>query len=277
MSILLDSLEKNKDEENNAVPDVHASHFDDEMLSDEWLLTRVKRWQYIALCLALALITSWFYFYFNTSKLSLEQQGKNVGLNQSISSQPSVVESKPEQNKTNSKVESAKANLEFASGSQQTEVGLAKSQSASSGATDKAIDTSTLDESQNANQIENNKVVYQPKKRELKQNTQAAKTSITTQAKTKNVKNTQVKSAVTQNSPAIFFDELPLNLQESFPSIELGSYVVSDSSENSFVIIDGGFYKINQVIAPDMVLRGINTDHILVEFKSYYVKLPHKS
>ena len=280
MSILLDSLEKNKDEAQNAVPDVHASHFDDEMLSDEWLLARVKRWQYLSLCLALALVTSWFYFYFNSSELPVSNQGIDTSLVQPKGASTDVSEAKLEQSGSASKAEMAKAEIENIDSNQKsnslvTQEKRAESQTASSD-TDNASNTSVVDESQNSSQLENNKVVYQPKKRETKPHNQTAQNS-NSLAKTKSVQNTQVKSAATQKSPAIFFEELPLNLQETFPSIELGSYVVSDNSENSFVIIDGGFYKINQVIAPDMILRGINTDHILVEFKSYYVKLPHKS
>ncbi len=68
MSILLESLEQKDNQSDNQVPNLGDSHFDDEMLSDEWLLEKVKFWQRLAIGLMLALAVSWVYFIASDNK-----------------------------------------------------------------------------------------------------------------------------------------------------------------------------------------------------------------
>jgi len=62
MSILLESLQQKDNQADASVPNLGDSHYDDDMLSDEWLLAKVKHWQQISLLLVLVLATSWSYF-----------------------------------------------------------------------------------------------------------------------------------------------------------------------------------------------------------------------
>ena len=64
MSILLESLNQKVDKtELHQLPDVHSSHFDDEMLGDEVLYKQLKLWKLISLILSLLILLSWGYFY----------------------------------------------------------------------------------------------------------------------------------------------------------------------------------------------------------------------
>jgi len=221
LSILLESLNQQADENrNHQLPDIHSSHFDDEMLGDEVLYKKLKLWKIISLLLFLILLSSWGYFYFQMNHRGGDAPKK-------VLDETAVVEIKqaPENNnkKTNeTQVESAKE-----------EVGN----------------------------------TYKPQKREVKT--------------VENTVSVQQEKTKTERSPktigaAVFVKELPTELQQKFPNIEINSYVIADKSEDSFVILDGSFYKTNQVITPDLTLRNITSENIIVEFHAYLVKIPLK-
>jgi len=67
MSILLESLKQSKKTSDNDVPSLDDSHFDDEMLGDEWLLKKVRFWKAISAILFAALLVSWFMIYIDYS------------------------------------------------------------------------------------------------------------------------------------------------------------------------------------------------------------------
>jgi len=65
MSILLESLKQSKTPDEGDVPSVADSHFDDEMLSDEWLLKKIRFWRLVAIALLIFVVTSsTFYIYY---------------------------------------------------------------------------------------------------------------------------------------------------------------------------------------------------------------------
>ncbi len=239
MSILLDSLQQNKQENEPELPNIHASHFDDEMLSDEWLLKKIKIWKGISFTLALIVIASWSYFLLSKKADDLAQaqtQAQIVAEN--------LQAKQPKENN----------NQQPAQKQQKTQESV-------------LFNEGKTVEPEEVINIKNNteQTEYQSKKRE----------NIVAKNKVEKNENTVKQVAVRDPKAAILVTELPANLQNDFPSIELGSYVVADAPQDSFVILDGSFYKINQVIAPSLILRGITKDHIVVEFKNYWVKLPH--
>ncbi|MDQ7048672.1 MAG: general secretion pathway protein GspB [Enterobacterales bacterium] len=85
MSILLESLEQKGNLADDGIPNLGDSHFDDEMLSDEWLLEKIKLWQQIASALAFLLLISWGYFF-----LSLASVDKQLDLKVISNSEPKL-------------------------------------------------------------------------------------------------------------------------------------------------------------------------------------------
>ena len=71
MSILLESLKQSKNIPENDIPGLDDSHFDDELLGDEWLLKRVKFWKMVSGILFVVLIISWLIFYVNDSSMQV--------------------------------------------------------------------------------------------------------------------------------------------------------------------------------------------------------------
>ena len=234
MSILLETLnqdessdEKAKSKADSSIPDIHASHYDDEMLGDEWLYKKLKYWQLATYSLVVLLLTSWSYFYSNqisvpTKKVLVQTVNQAPGV--ATETMEAIAKTEP-QNKP--------------------EVPL----------TDNRVE---IKESNKTN------LQYVPKKREAKiENKQAFLVETVEPA----------KEAV-QNSVSVLLEELPLQLQQQFPQININSYVVSNNEQDSFVILDGSFFKANQTIMPDLILRKINKENMLIEFHSYLVKIP---
>ena len=63
MSILLESLSQKSTSSGESVPDLSVTHFDDEMMGDDWLLQRLKYWKLFCLFLVLLLVASWVLFF----------------------------------------------------------------------------------------------------------------------------------------------------------------------------------------------------------------------
>lgn|GEM_PF-3133619 len=259
MSILLESLSRETPQKDNGVPDIHANHFDDEMMGDDWLIRRVKKWRIIATVLFFALMASWLFFF-----LSVDFSAKYAFESEPTTPDQSITD----QTTTDQTVdESARA---------------ADNKPLSNVAT-LPIDKPSTVESQSHKQSQNQsdfsaeptvvKETYQPKKREsVLLTTPTEKTSKSEKAAGKIATDNASKSTGT----ALTLEELSDELRSQFPNIEINSYVVADSREESFVILDGGFYKIDQVIAPDLILREITQEAIVVEFRSQRVKIPNQ-
>lgn len=236
MSILLESLDEQPTKKNGDVPNIHESHFNDELLGDEWLLQRIKKWKIISAILFTMLILNWlamagYFIYFFQKEISLPVvEQKNA----------TDIQVLPITSNANSLINKNKLSIE----------------------------QTNLD-----NTVNNQKLIkeeYTPQKRnivntsEKKENDKVNKNNQVT----KPAKNSENKTAV------LSVDDLPQDLKSKFPVLKIDSYVVADKKEESFVILDGSFYSINQVISPNLILREIDKDKIIVEFHSQRVKIP---
>ena len=251
MSILLESLSQDNKPPNNNVPDIHSTHFDDEMLGDEWLIKRVKVWRLASAVLLIVLVASWLFFYLQLSSSSF--QAETVGHEALIVTD---VPKKQQQLVESSVVENQPV-LEEKLLEEQRPI-------------EKASPNSKM-----VNKNEFTMQNYAPQKRENSSKSVSAADVNISSPSVKSVAASKVKSG--DNSAvgtALLVNELSEDLQSKFPKIEINSYVVADSAKDSFVILDGGFYKIDQVIAPDLILRKIANQEIVVEFHSQLVKIP---
>lgn len=246
MSILLESLNKEPSSQTNQVPDIHDSHFDDDMLGDEWLLRRVKIWQIVSLILVALLVISGFVFYNKISQeklLSEKLMAENSELKSQLDEalQPSVSTTVQE------KVEVSPPVVQE--------------------------NTSTIEKTLSTeNETPSAKQQYIPKKREV---VEAPVKTVSKNTSDRPV-TAETKSNNTSQGSVLTKEELSEDLREQFPNIQINSFVVADNPQDSFVILDGSFYKVNQVIAPDLILREISKEYILVEFHTQLVKLPHQ-
>ncbi|MCW8876768.1 MAG: hypothetical protein OQK51_06890 [Kangiellaceae bacterium] len=262
MSILLESLSQKEEtaspDKKDDVPGLHSTHFDDEMLDDEWLLRKLKMWRLVSIASVILLTVSWIYFIFNWStseqivsdnitESNIRQQKQATPENKPLTKEIASTENGAAQ-KTEVEKESVRPNNLT---SQETEV--------VPGAIDK-------------------REVYQPKKREAKLHSQPQHQSQTRKDKpsgTVSVSAENITNLANNQRATFLLEELPSSIQQDFPELTLGSYVIADEKDKSFIILNSSFYKVNQVIAPEMVLRDITQQHILVEFRSYLVKIPH--
>ncbi|MDH5434587.1 MAG: general secretion pathway protein GspB [Gammaproteobacteria bacterium] len=111
---------------------------------------------------------------------------------------------------------------------------------------------------------ENNKEIYKPVKREA------------TTAKIPELKKNDVAIPTKPVNPAalITLGQLPEDLKKIFPDLQINSYVLSENPKDSFVILDGSLYEENQLIAPNLVLRQIKKEFMVVEFYGHQIKIP---
>lgn len=70
MSILLESLNQSGKNKEGDLPGLSDNHFDDEMLSDEWLLKKIRVWKAIAFFLLLCLVVVSITFYVTVASTS---------------------------------------------------------------------------------------------------------------------------------------------------------------------------------------------------------------
>ena len=261
MSILLESLNKESTPEQQKVPDLHASHFDDDMLGDEWLLKRIRAWQIVTAILFVSLVISWSYFLFvdrDARSLNGTSNGfaSGTGAEHSSNKKEVMIEkSSPKQ--------SALTNND-SSPERGTEVTVQVNDNQ---------DISEIPENVASNK---NKQVYKPQKRKNTQPDQFSSANNVQPTISSKAQDEKIPANNSTSGAAILFDELSIELQQQFPQLSINSYVVADNPGDSFVILDGAFYKINQIITPDLILRGITNEHIVLEYRSYLVKLPHK-
>lgn len=122
----------------------------------------------------------------------------------------------------------------------------------------KKLDTSKIKENEKANSIKN---IYNPQKR-------------TSALKQKEKTTEPVTTTTHSNVQAIAIDELPVELKNKIPDLVFDAYVVAEKEADSFIILNGTFYKVNQEIEPKLILRKINQENIVVEYYSYQIKIP---
>ena len=254
MSILLESLNKEAPSQDAQVPNMHESHFDDDMLGDEWLLRRVKLWQFIAIVAIIGVAISWIGFYHHLDKVQ--------SLSNKLETENSELKSQLNKALQTASTLAAKANLNQApvNASQNVATASPVNTPVASEQATPAADAESV-----------NKQQYVPKKRQpVKRPKPVAVDSGTSKETTP-----ATVANNTSQGGAVSKEELSADLYAQFPNIEINSFVVADNPKDSFVILDGSFYKENQVIAPDLILREISKEYILVEFHTQLVKLPH--
>ncbi len=239
MSILLESLNQTKHSHDalsgNSVPSVNDTHFDDEMLSDEWLFKKIFFWKIISGLLLVVLLGSWvgFYFYSGNSKdkvdsqfFKLEQQNKMIAAKKLPDN---MLETKlPSQKGINHKPQQVTDN--------------------------KQADAIATDETSAPI-----KEKYQPKK-------------IKPSNKPNGFEKAIAKPLVTQNAShqatqVVEFESLSDAEKQELPELEISSYAVSSNTKKSFVVLNGAFYAQGETITPHLVLVSIEKEGILMRYK----------
>ncbi|WP_444995466.1 hypothetical protein [Aliikangiella sp. IMCC44359] len=250
MSILLESLTQKSNSgdtatEQEKVPDIHAAHFDDELMGDDWLRRRLKVWQLLSAALSVALITSWVFFYF----LQVDEPPvvKASIVDKAQANTDDEIKSTQKINTTNTNIEN-----------------------------DAQVNGSDVIVSDTTDDNSINKSIYKPTKRTKPAPSSVSQKPASTNPMTAVENVSKVDAQTKKNMPVITQAELSDELKSQFPNLVIDSYVVAATPADSFVILDGSFYKLNQVIAPDLILRDISKQHIVVEFHSQLVKVPLK-
>jgi len=240
MSILLESLNQSKDEKNADVPSVADSHFDDEMLSDEWLLKKLKTWRlFVVYLLVFVLVSvSFFYYYIRTTENKISEL--SIQLEEMMINNKVLMSNSPKNGLT-------KEN----DISQQSEKKLIKTQvrlpENSISGTSK---TATI------------KSQYQPQKQKVSD----ATNSINRQSK-----RLISEQAITPGKPTEF-ESLSEVEKNELPDLEIASYAVSSNPQKSFIVLNGAFYAQGEIIAPHLELISIDNDGIVIRYKGRFIR-----
>ena len=243
MSILLESLKQSKKQEDNDIPSLSDSHFDDEMLSDEWLLDRVKLWKTAAFSLLslllLVLIAGYVYW-------------------PKVKTLPAVILPSLAINETNV---SSNADSIFSTTSDTGESDLSAPVIMAAG----NLISSDPKEQKIAK--------YQPKIVERPFESQDHK-EFSTQ---KNQANKQATiSTGVQSNITVSFESLNAQEKREFPELAINSYAVSSNPAKSFVVLNDAFYSEGETIAPHLKLVLIDDDGIVVSYKNRLVRKKHE-
>ncbi len=248
MSILLESLRQTSDNKGNEIPGVGDSHFDDEMLSDEWLLAKLRTWKLICALLALALLVTsigWFMSATQTKSRSSEIQLPSVS---EQSTKARELPAKPSQNQLPSKQPAS-----------QKEFGALEIKSS----------VEQQSKSQPVKQKYIPKKVEQPVRSSSTKNTGLANNSpsqSSTPAKSNSVVQTSKPIGSAATDSVIDYESLSSQQQSDMPELEISSYAVSSNSKKSFVVLNGAFYGQGETIAPNLVLVSIEKESIVVRY-----------
>ncbi|MGB0495102.1 MAG: general secretion pathway protein GspB [Kangiellaceae bacterium] len=240
MSILLDSLKQPKNKEAINVPSVHDSHFDDDMLNDDKLIKSKRFWKIMSFLLLLALIVSWTYVFFAFSK--------TTPLETSISKSEKVERDKVE----TFQQENSENNNEAIENNQ-----------------NKIVEEKSI-------QVERNKQ-YAPQKRE------SVKSAVTSQQivfstpkqEKENENNVPPKTAAKAND-AVYYEELPTEILMELPSLDISSYAVSSNTKKSFIVLNGSFFGIGDVVAANLQLLSIDKQDALFQYKNTLFRKKYK-
>jgi len=241
MSILLESLKQSEKPEDNDIPSLSDSHFNDEMLSDEWLLTRVKFWKIAALSLLslLLLVLIAGYIYWPKMKTL-----PTVIL-------PSVATTKSDSSSSNSHAEVDKA----------AEIELS--------ARAKMAEKSPLNNDSKEQQI----TKYRPKI--VKSQSEPIISNRLAAQKYQVNKQATIPVSI-QNKIPVSFESLNAQEKREFPELAINSYAVSSNPAKSFVVLNGAFYGEGETIAPHLKLVIIDDDGIVVSYRNRLIRKKHK-
>jgi len=225
MSILLESINnKSKHSETDVsqkIPNLNDLHFDDELMSDEWILKKIQFWKLISLSLFFVLLISWVLFYFIIS----EKTGS------SKFAPDDVVDIKVESKEKTQLNELSKL---------------------------KAI--SKLKEPSKSEELTGLKKTYTPEKINLKVTQKTVHKAI------KNINDKKVDEQIVE------FETLSKDEKLKLPNIEINSYAVSSNKKKSFVVLNGKFYTENETIAPQLTLRKIEKNSIVLQYKNRLIR-----
>ncbi len=251
MSILLESLNQAKTQDETHVPTIADSHFDDEMLSDEWLLSRVKFWKMTAIALAtvlfLVLVTAYLLWpnFSGDTEYSVKQ---TISIEKTTT--PKIVKSQePTEVQIDLKTETLSKVEEVLTDSQLK---------------------SNLNVTANRGSSEtsrNPREKYQPKI--IKQET----TSRAVQNRVKYISSPnqgQTELAITDTP--VNFESLSVEEQQRFPELKINSYAVSSNPSKSFVVLNDIFYAQGETIAPHLVLVAIDNNSIILNYKNKLIR-----
>ena len=246
MSILLESLKQPKTPDEGDVPSLADSHFDDEMLSDEWLLEKIKFWRLVAIgLLILVAISSSFYLYYFLSTenkiVQLQAELELINTSKEAVKQTSVVSEKDnEASKLNEQDLTEKVNSSSVSNS---------------------IDSNS---SVSNISVSNNKQKYQPTKQKLI--TEKTASPVAPVQEKVHLKN------VNLSSKPVEFESLSEQEKAEIPDLEINSYAVSSNEKKSFVVLNGSFYGQGETIAPYLVLVTIDKEGIVIRHKNKLIR-----
>jgi len=250
MSILLESLNQSKDEKNGDVPSVTDSHFEDEMLSDEWLLKKLKIWRLISVCLLICILisSSLFYYFIVTSENKIAKL--NQQLEQSLVKNETLLASR-------SKVDLTQENNKNSQGK------LVQPRS----------ETTPIEV--RVPEIENlptQKIQYQPKKQVISEVVTPQNTGDTISSGSTNQQTAPSDShqTIVPGKPREF-ESLSEAEKAELPDLEIASYAVSSNPQKSFVVLNGSFYGQGEIIAPHLVLVSINKEGIVIRYKERFI------
>lgn len=281
MSILLDSLSQ-KEQETQRPPDIHDAHFNDvEKSFDEHDTKQANLWRKLAFVLLFLFLVSSLYYAYKLHKAS----GQLLGEPQS------VLETKP------IRQEVSKVLVEKPVEKPQKRRQSRQAESASIAAYRTPDDEGKLNVLQRYQQ-EQKRLEAEAEKRRLQaireekaRQLAASSEEVVKQPKTQTVWSPSETKEVSKAEDyihaepaemaadlgsAVSWESLSSEEKKRFPKLEVNSYVVSKNPNKSFVIMKSRFYKINQFITADLILRDITQTHIMIEFNDKLVKLPLK-
>jgi len=248
MSILLESLNQSSSNDGQGVPNVGDSHFDDEMLSDEWLLKKLKFWKITAGILFFISISLTFSLYWISSKdLTQENVAENnlliLGTDTNAESSKIVPPVK----------KSTIPNTMHSTSVEKSGEPTSMANSVDSGDTEKQDEATTPVKEKYIPQ----RVSVQPS---------AVKSAKTLPKIVTSSSQTQVDGSV------IDFESLSIAEQQEIPELEISSYAVSSNVNKSFVVLNGAFYGQGEIIAPNLVLVRIEKKSIVVRYKQQLIR-----
>ena len=236
MSILLESLKQSEQTEDHDIPSLSDSHFDDEMLSDEWLLTRVKFWKFAAFgilsLLFIVLIAGYIYW----PKIKIE---------------PTQV------------LSSAAIPKVAASSSVSSSRDIRQTQ--------QTLSTKQLTGSSLSNDSQDQQIAkYQPTIVESQPAVQGSEELLSSEYPAGKLSSNP--SNVQSNIP-VNYESLSEQEKRNFPELSVNSFAVSSNPAKSFVVLNGAFYSTGEIIAPHLKLVLIDKDGIVVKHKNRLIRI----
>ncbi len=257
MSILLESLKQSTDNKDKDVPGVGDSHFDDEMLSDEWLLAKLRMWKLISALLLVALIvttTGWImsrtesHHFTNNADLQAQQQSEtNLVADTATqkSSAESTVTNRSQEQQTLPATQASAIEQVAEDNSEQRKTSPVKQKYIPQKRAQPVVTTpqESSSSSKPASQIPQNKPATNPQA-QARQNV----------------------GATGATGDIVDYESLSIQQQNEMPELEISSYAVSSNQSKSFVVLNGAFYGQGETIAPNLVLVRIEKESIVVRY-----------